>query len=258
MNRTFFSIITPTYNRAYIINKTIESVLRQNFDDWEMIIIDDGSTDNTKDIVQKYLQQSSKIKYLRLERNSGPNIARNFGVEKAKGDWLIFLDSDDELIDNALEVIHSYIQKLPDVSFFIFACKDLDGNMPINIKNYEGYLSYKDFIRKIKGEALPVIKKEVFLEEKFMENIKGGEAITWIKILKRGYRAYFSNKVLRIYNDKLEDRLSVKSKNYKRLATVHYLFFKNFYKDLFKNCPFKLISTIIKIITYETLSFFQK
>ncbi|GIW65712.1 MAG: glycosyl transferase family 2 [Candidatus Parcubacteria bacterium] len=258
MNRAFFSIITPTYNRVYIINKSIESVLRQNFDNWEMIIVDDGSIDNTKDVVQKYLQQSSKIKYFKLERNSSPNVARNFGSEKAIGDWLIFLDSDDELTVDALEIIYSYIQKLPDVSFFIFACKDLDGNIPINIKNYEGYLTYKDFICKIKGEALPIIKKEVFLEEKFIENIKGGEAITWIKILKRGYRAYFSNKIARIYNNKLEDRLSVKSKNYKRLATVHYLFFKNFYKDLFKNCPFKLISTIIKIMTYKTLSFFQK
>ncbi|GIW65419.1 MAG: glycosyl transferase [Candidatus Parcubacteria bacterium] len=258
MNKIFFSIITPTYNRAYIINKAIESVLKQNFNDWEMIIIDDASIDNTEEIVKKYIDNSAKIKYLKLEKNAGPNVARNIGSEKANGEWLIFLDSDDELTDDALDVIYSYIQKFPEVSFFIFACKDLDGNIPINIKNYEGDISWKDFLCKIKGEALPVIKKEVFLEEKFMENIKGGEAITWIKILKRGYRAYFSNKVLRIYNDKLEDRLSVKSKNYKRLATVHYLFFKNFYKDLFKNCPFKLISTIIKIITYETLSFFQK
>ncbi|GIW66814.1 MAG: hypothetical protein KatS3mg095_0712 [Candidatus Parcubacteria bacterium] len=172
MNRTFFSIITPTYNRAYIINKTIESVLRQNFDDWEMIIIDDASNDNTEDVIRKYCEQTQKIKYLRLEKNSGPNIARNFGVEKAKGDWLIFLDSDDELINNALEIIHSYIQKFPDFSFFIFACKDLDGNIPINIKNYEGYLTYKDFICKIKGEALPIIKKEVFFRRKIYRKHK--------------------------------------------------------------------------------------
>jgi hypothetical protein len=161
------------------------------------------------------------------------------------------------LTDNALDIIYSYIQKFPDVSFFIFACKDLDDNIPINIKNYEGYIDWTDFLCKIKGEALPVIKKDIFLNEKFLENIKGGENITWIKILKNSYKAYFSNKVVRTYNNKLEDRLSVKNKNYQRLGAVHFLFLRNFYQDLLTNCPLKLISIILKIFIYKTLSLFK-
>lgn len=257
INKIFFSIITPTYNRAYIIGKAIDSVLKQNFDNWEMIIVDDGSTDNTEAVIKKYIYSSSKIVYFKLDKNAGPNVARNFGSEKANGEWLIFLDSDDELTNDALDVICSYIQKFPEVSFFIFACKDLDDNIPINIKNYEGYIDWKDFLCRIKGEALPVIKKEIFLQEKFLESIKGGENITWIKILKKGYKAYFSNKVVRIYNNKLEDRLSVKSKNYQRLVNVYFLFLQNFYKDLLTNCPLKFISTIAKIFIYKTLSLFK-
>jgi len=249
-----FSIITPTFNRAYIIEKAIKSVLRQSFNDWELIIIDDGSADNTNEVIQSYL--NAKIKYFKLNKNSGPNVARNFGCYKATGKWLIFLDSDDELTDNALEIINVYIQKFPDVDFFIFACKDLDGNIPINIKDYEGYISFKDFLCRIKGEALPVIKKNVFEKTKFDENIIGGESITWINILKNNYKAYFSNKIVRIYNNNLKDRLSFKSRNYKRLARVHYVFLKNFYKDLLIICPLILITTIFKVIIYSILDTF--
>lgn len=172
MKTPFFSIITPTYNRGYIISKAIESVLNQKFDNWEMIIIDDGSTDNTEEVVKKYQQNSEKIKYIKLEKNMGPNVARNLGSERASGEWLVFLDSDDQLTPDALENISYYIQKHKDVSFFIFACKDLDGKIPLNIAFYEGYIDYLDFLCKIKGEALPVIKREVFIQEKFLESIR--------------------------------------------------------------------------------------
>jgi glycosyltransferase involved in cell wall biosynthesis len=247
-----FSIITPTFNRAYIIEKAIKSVLRQRFNDWELIIIDDGSTDNTNEVIQPYLNE--KIKYFNLNKNSGPNVARNIGCNKAIGEWLIFLDSDDELTDNALEIINAYIQKFTDVDFFIFACKDLDGNIPINIKDYEGYITFKDFLCRIKGEALPVIRKNVFEKTKFNENIVGGEHITWIDILKDNHKAYFSNKVVRIYNTKLQDRLSFKPKNYKRLVQVYIVFIKKFYKDLILICPFTLIMVILKIIVYNILN----
>lgn len=247
-----FSIITPTFNRGYIIGKAIESVRQQDFYDWEMIIIDDASTDNTFETIKEFL--NDKIKYFRLPQNSGPNVARNFGAEKANGEWLIFLDSDDELTHNALTTIKDYINKYPDVSFFIFACRDLDGNIPINIKTYEGYITYKDFLCKIKGEALPVIKREIFLTEKFQEKVRGGENITWIRILKNNQKGFFSNKVLRIYNNKLPDRLSVKKRNFKRLMIAYLLFFKNFYKDLLKLCPIKLILTSVKIVIYMCLS----
>jgi glycosyltransferase involved in cell wall biosynthesis len=259
MKKPFFSIITPSYNRGYIIEKTIQSVLEQTFSDWEMIIIDDGSNDNTKDIVETYIEKDSRIYFYSLKENKGPNIARNFASEKANGEWLVFLDSDDSLTDNALEIAYEYIKKLNKVYFFIFNCQDLDGNIPINIKNYEGYIDYKDFLCcKIKGEALPIVRKDCFLEIKFEENIRGGEAIAWIKFLKKYGSGYFSNKVLRIYNNKLEDRLSIKKRNSQRLYQVYQQFLKNFKNDLIKTCPSCFIEIYFKFLFYKFFSLINK
>jgi len=96
------SIIMPTYNRAYIIEKAIQSVQRQTYKDWELIIVDDASTDYTKQLLEKYVD--SKIHYYIKEENQGANEARNFGAAHAKGQFLAFLDSDNYWPDDRLEV----------------------------------------------------------------------------------------------------------------------------------------------------------
>ena len=89
------SIITPSYNSAEFIAETIESILAQTYTNWELLITDDCSTDNTKDIVTKYIQQDNRIKFFRLENNSGAGVARNNSIKEAKGRFLAFCDSDD-------------------------------------------------------------------------------------------------------------------------------------------------------------------
>lgn len=95
----FFSIIIPTYNRAYIITKAIESVLTQSYQDFEIIIVDDGSEDNTKEFLYRYLLEKVHYAY---QKNSGVCAARNHGARLAQGRYLIFLDSDDRLSENCL------------------------------------------------------------------------------------------------------------------------------------------------------------
>lgn len=87
------SIITPTYNCGRFISQTIESVMAQSYQNWEMLIVDDCSTDNTKEVVAEY--NDTRIKYHCLERNSGAAVARNTALRMAKGRWIAFLDSDD-------------------------------------------------------------------------------------------------------------------------------------------------------------------
>ena len=89
------SIITPTYNCAKFIAQTIESVLAQSYTDWEMIISDDCSTDNTQEVIRPYLEADSRIKYISNEKNSGAAITRNNALKVAQGRWIAFLDSDD-------------------------------------------------------------------------------------------------------------------------------------------------------------------
>jgi glycosyltransferase involved in cell wall biosynthesis len=101
----FFSIITPTYNRAHMLPKTIESVINQTFSDWELIIVDDGSTDHTKSLVEKYCATDSRIKYI-YQENVERSVARNNGIDNAEGEYICFLDSDDQYDVNFLEAIY--------------------------------------------------------------------------------------------------------------------------------------------------------
>ena len=89
------SIITPSYNALKFIPTTIESVLYQTYQHWEMIIVDDVSSDNSNDVIADYMNKDSRIRLIKLEKNSGPAIARNHAIKEAKGRYIAFLDSDD-------------------------------------------------------------------------------------------------------------------------------------------------------------------
>ena len=95
MENNLVSIITPTYNCGAFIAKTMDSVLAQTYTDWEMIIVDDCSTDDTKAVVERYQKKDSRFRYHCLERNSGAAVARTKAMELAKGEYMAFLDSDD-------------------------------------------------------------------------------------------------------------------------------------------------------------------
>ena len=97
------SIITPCYNAERFIAQAIESVLAQTYTDWEMLIVDDCSKDNTIKIVQQYVDKDERIKLFCLQKNSGAGIARNKSIEEAKGRFIAFLDSDDIWFPNKLE-----------------------------------------------------------------------------------------------------------------------------------------------------------
>jgi glycosyltransferase involved in cell wall biosynthesis len=93
------SIILPTYNGAKYISRAIESVLSQSFSDWELLIVDDGSTDDTENIIKEYANKDSRIKYLKNENNLGTQKTLNRGLKEAKGEYIGRIDEDDEWID---------------------------------------------------------------------------------------------------------------------------------------------------------------
>lgn len=118
MNKSKVSIIIPTYNRGYIIKKSIKSILNQSYQDFELIIVDDCSNDDTQEIVEKI--QDKRIKYIKLENNSGANKARNIGIQNARYDLIAFHDSDDEWHRDKLEKQLKYLE---DGKFDIVSCK---------------------------------------------------------------------------------------------------------------------------------------
>ncbi|MCK4891386.1 MAG: glycosyltransferase family 2 protein [Candidatus Pacebacteria bacterium] len=100
-NNPLVSVIIPTYNRARLLKRSVGSVLNQTFQDFEIIIIDDGSTDNTESIIKSF--SDPRIKYIKNEKNIGANAARNIGIKISKGKYIAFQDSDDEWLTNKLE-----------------------------------------------------------------------------------------------------------------------------------------------------------
>lgn len=103
MSEKLVSIITPTYNCANFIAATIDSVQKQTYQNWEMIIVDDRSQDNTKEIVENYMKKDSRIQYHLLDVNSGAAVARTTAMKLAKGSYMAFLDSDDIWMPDKLE-----------------------------------------------------------------------------------------------------------------------------------------------------------
>lgn len=103
------SIITPSYNSAKFIAETIQSVQNQTYKKWEMIIVDDGSSDETESVVLSIIQNDNRIQFHKLSQNSGPAVARNTGIEKASGDYMTFIDADDiwfpTFIENNIKTI---------------------------------------------------------------------------------------------------------------------------------------------------------
>lgn len=106
------SIVTPTYNRANFLPEAIESVLSQDYENYELLIIDDGSTDNSKDVIEKYMD-SKKIRYL-YQSNSGQSVARNRGIEEANGDFICFLDSDNRWLPGKLSASVEAFERNPE------------------------------------------------------------------------------------------------------------------------------------------------
>ena len=107
MNATppLFSIVVPTYNRAHLMDRVVSSVQRQTFTDWELLIVDDGSTDRTQEVVLRLASTDSRVRHIRLDVNSGlPAIARNRGIAEARGEYIAFLDSDDYWWPKHLEI----------------------------------------------------------------------------------------------------------------------------------------------------------
>lgn len=152
------SIITPTYNRANLLPNMIESVQRQTYSNWELIIVDDGSTDNTEDVIQAYLTDK-RIQYLK-KQNSGATHTRNVGANLAKGTFLTFLDSDDEAYNGWLQTISNLIDDDTAVACCGAVRKMPDGQM----------LREEPWLYRFFGEELKVkftcgslfVKKELF------------------------------------------------------------------------------------------------
>ncbi|MBU2950245.1 glycosyltransferase [Tamlana agarivorans] len=120
--KNFISIIIPSYNKAPFIAETLESLINQTYPNWEAVIVDDGSTDNSIDIINAFCNQDSRIKlYERVKLPKGGSTCRNIGLKQAKGKYILFLDADDLLAQECLNQRLSLISQSPNNNFWVFS-----------------------------------------------------------------------------------------------------------------------------------------
>lgn len=171
------SIIIPTFNRAHLIGETIDSILQQTFQNWECIIVDDGSSDATEEIVLVFSMKNPAIKYYRRPANlpKGPSACRNYGFSFAKGDFIHFMDSDDLYLPNALETYEKSFSELIDVVVAKLALTDFDSGLIIKENQIESKNLLEDyFIGKVAFYVSgPLWRKSFLLKQEalFDENI---------------------------------------------------------------------------------------
>ncbi len=186
MSDPFFSVIIPTYNRADFLGNAIRSGLRQQYDNFELIVVDDGSTDGTEQVVKAI--KDDRVKYFR-KANGERGAARNFGFSVSKGDYINFVDSDDTLYDNHLLIAATMVTSLdqPDVFHLGYDIKTPDGRL-LRTVSQVGNLSS----RLLRGNILscngvfirrPVMEENLFKEDRGMASLEDWEL--WLRLAAR-------------------------------------------------------------------------
>ena len=189
MSDQLVSVIIPTYNRARFLTQALDSVLQQTYQNFEIIVVDDGSTDNTSDVVSKYLSET--VKYV-FKKNSGPSAARNTGIRMARGGYIAFLDSDGLWDPCKLEVQIAAFSDDPAVGIIFSNARyiDEDGLVCRESMAEKGYVFGGDFIREVAEYRFPHASDTVLLRrsvlhsnEYFDESLRLAEDIDlWIRI----------------------------------------------------------------------------
>ncbi|MDN6268745.1 glycosyltransferase family 2 protein [Tetragenococcus halophilus] len=201
MEEPLISIIMPAYNSEKYIAESILSVIAQQYLNWELIVIDDSSLDNTVNIVREFADKDSRIKLFINKNNFGVAKARNKGIDVSSGEWLAFLDSDDiwqkEKLSKQFEVI------VKETAGFVFTGveyineegKPFKGNHEIPQK-----VSYKELKRHNAIACSSVLlKKEYFANLRMRTGNLHEDYATWLEILKNGKTAYGVNEPLLVY-----------------------------------------------------------
>lgn len=217
-NKPFITVVVPSYNRADLIGKTLVSLQQQDYDAYEILVVDDGSTDNTEEVVRQVAD--SRTTYIRKD-NAERAAARNFGARAAKGTYINFFDSDDIALSNHLKEAASFIQKQNHPEWFHlgYAWATPDGNVFKEVNNYKG-----ETLNGIMSNGNPLscngvfIRQDVILSHPFKEEraLSASEDYElWVRLASR-FPLHFSNTITSLVID--HDQRSVRTINGEKLV----------------------------------------
>ncbi|KAA0890090.1 glycosyltransferase family 2 protein [Pusillimonas sp. ANT_WB101] len=220
--RHLFTVVTPTYNRAHTLERLYQSLRDQSFQDFEWVIVDDGSTDDTRTMVMGWQQEASFPIHYMWQNNQHKKTAFNRGVQKASGELVVAIDSDDSLDANALYSMASAWNEIPlnEREHYVAItglCARPDGRIvgdmyPSDV--FDATSLDMTFKYRVRGEKFGCLRTDVLRQFPFPEEIAGfvPESLVWRAIARAGYLTRFVNQVFRVYYDS-PDSLSHQGRN---------------------------------------------
>lgn len=222
MNR-LVSIITPSYNSSKFIEECINSVISQTYLDWEMIIVDDCSVDNSRDLITKFAKENDRIKPIFLEENVGAAEARNVAIKKSKGKYVAFLDSDDLWKNIKLEKQISFMnEKNIAFSFTSYQPMSENGVEKYSVIKVPYQIDYHSYLKNTIIGCLTVVIDREKTGEFQMPNIRSSHDMAlWLLIMKRGFSAYGLDEDLAYYRIVSTSNTSKKWKAAKEVWDVY-------------------------------------
>lgn len=247
------SVVIPCYNSEKTLEECINSVLLQTVPVTEILIIDDGSKDNSVEIVHKIISENADIR-IRLfqQENSGPSKARNLGIKNAIGSWIAFLDSDDIWFPTKIEIQINFVKKYPKISLVSTANSKLflQKNIEYSFITFEKSLFKNYFETSTVMVKTTVIRQFLFYEpQKYSEDYRA-----WLTILSNGNQGLYINKFLtRSIDNKATFGVSGLSQNIYGIEKGEWANFK----FLYRTNKISLIQFCFAI-TYSTLKFFRR
>lgn len=250
INSSLVSIITPCYNASAFIVQTIESVLSQTYKKWELLIIDDCSTDNSADIIMRYVKKDNRIKYLKTEKKSGsPAMPRNVGLKYAQGDYIAFLDADDVWLPKKLEEQLLFMEsKGYDFIYSDYEKIAIDGTRLGRVVRGRMISTYSNTLESNDIPCLTVLIKKKLIDEisfNFYPPAKE-DFVVWLKIMKANTIAYNTGKVHALYRQ-----------SNSTLSADKLVMFKRQWYVLRKVEKLRLLSAIYFIFTYSFKGFLK-
>lgn len=220
-NNPLVSIVIPTHNRADLLPRALNSAMNQTYKNIEIIVCDDGSTDNTEDIVKEFLKKDSRIKYIKNEKNLGGNITRNKGILASLGEFITMLDDDDEFVDDRIELlINSYDDRYSFVTTRnLFLLKDSNWCPKIKEEINFQYMLYGNGV----GNSVLVKKERIVDVGMFDEKLESyQDHEMWLRLIHRyGVAKCLKDITLVIHWENNLPRVSQSEKKYKAYMKVY-------------------------------------
>ena len=196
------SVIVPIFNAEKFLKRTISSVKCQTYDNWELILVDDCSTDNSLKLINESAKLDERIKVVGLKENSGPAKTRNAGIEAAKGDFIAFLDADDVWLPEKLEKQLIFMKKHDSIfSFTGYEFADSEAKPNGTVVNIPKSIDYKHALKNttIFTSTVMFDVSKISKEGIMMPDVKSEDTATWWKVLKQIEKADGLNESLSLY-----------------------------------------------------------